>query len=317
MSETTTSAVELSMSRQPDAVLKEAEKAASQLMELVKKRSLFKKIGPNEHLFVEAWETIGHFYQCHARITRLEYREFGDDHGFEAAADLVHIPSGKVLSSAVALCMTDEQDWKEKPKYSWESGERELVGTDPVSHSARAAMAQTRARSRAFRSVFDVIAVLAGYNPTPAEEMPTDQPRGKRKVEQPRARSGVVVTKPQLDRLFAMAKQYGWSTDELDMLLREFNYDSAKKIERKNYDAICNRVQTRDKPDGSKDQPKSWRLGYSIPDQARVVQWLKKAHSCTEEPNVEAFLKKFDGGPSDVLAEVKRWEGTKQGNLGA
>jgi hypothetical protein len=49
--------------------------------------------------------------------------------------------------------MDDESKWSDKPLYQLRS------------------MAQTRAQAKALRGVLAWVAVLAGYNPTPAEEM--------------------------------------------------------------------------------------------------------------------------------------------------
>jgi hypothetical protein len=61
--------------------------------------------------------------------------------------------TGRIIGSSEGMCMSDEQNWRGKPSYALRS------------------MAQTRTAGKALRSLFAHIAVLAGYSPTPAEEM--------------------------------------------------------------------------------------------------------------------------------------------------
>jgi hypothetical protein len=60
-----------------------------------------------------------------------------------------------MISSAEASCLRDEPNWRTKPEYQLKS------------------MAQTRASAKALRNVLAWVVVLAGYKPTPAEEMPS------------------------------------------------------------------------------------------------------------------------------------------------
>src|SRR6185437_14382005 len=62
-----------------------------------------------------------------------------------------------VISSAEAMCLNDEPNWKSKPMFQLKS------------------MAQTRACAKALRNVLAWVVVLAGYAPTPAEEMDSSQ----------------------------------------------------------------------------------------------------------------------------------------------
>lgn len=133
---------ELTMTRTPGVVLAEAEQAAAALMKLVDSRELFKQIGKTKHLYVEAWETVGHFYRCHARIVETVPITLGNDHGWKARAELVHMDTGQVLGCAEALCMTDEDDWRERPVYEWVDNKKRQVGVAPVPQYARCNMAQ-------------------------------------------------------------------------------------------------------------------------------------------------------------------------------
>jgi hypothetical protein len=83
----------------------------------------------------------------------LEYDVEGFD--WEACVD-IRTPGGVVVGRAEAMCSRTEAQW--------------AIKHDPAVRS----MAETRAESRAFRRAVGWIVNIAGYNPTPAEEMPPD-----------------------------------------------------------------------------------------------------------------------------------------------
>lgn len=74
-------------------------------------------------------------------------------HDWEARVE-IKTAAGVVVGAAEALCSRGEPSWAERP--------------DPAVKS----MAETRAESRAYRRAIGWIVSMAGYNPTPAEEMP-------------------------------------------------------------------------------------------------------------------------------------------------
>lgn len=141
------------MARKPQAVLAEAKVAAEALVGVVRQGKLARKFGgEREHLFYEAWQTVGKFYGITAKVISSGYVEFGTAQGFEAKAVAVN-RDGMEISSAESLCLSDEPNWRNKPLFQLKS------------------MAQTRACSKALRNVLAWVVVLAGYAATPAEEM--------------------------------------------------------------------------------------------------------------------------------------------------
>jgi len=82
----------------------------------------------------------------------IDYDVEGQD--WEATVE-VKTAGGVVIGRAAGMCSRAESSWMPKP--------------DPALRS----MAETRAASRAFRAALGWIVAIAGYNPTPAEEMPT------------------------------------------------------------------------------------------------------------------------------------------------
>jgi hypothetical protein len=79
-----------------------------------------------------------------------------DGHDWEACVE-VKTAAGIVVGRAEAMVSRAESTWATR--------------SDPANRS----MAETRAESRAFRRAIGWIVAIAGYNPTPAEEMPPHQ----------------------------------------------------------------------------------------------------------------------------------------------
>ena len=143
----------LSVQRAPDVVLEEAAKAAKALKEVIESKPKKVTFGGKTYLQFEDWQTIARFYGVTAVGRSTKYVEFEDVKGFEASADALLVATNTVISSADAMCLNDEPNWKNKPFYQLRS------------------MAQTRACAKALRNVLAWVVVLAGYQPTPAEEM--------------------------------------------------------------------------------------------------------------------------------------------------
>jgi len=79
-----------------------------------------------------------------------------DDGSYEATVELIRASDGAVIGRGSAICGMDESTWASRPRY------------------ARRSMAITRATGKAFRLGYSWIITLAGYAPTPAEEMTDD-----------------------------------------------------------------------------------------------------------------------------------------------
>lgn len=96
------------------------------------------------------------------KVARTTHAMVEGRRGFMATAEVVHVASGNVIGQATARCERTEPSKKLDPDNSL------------------ASMAQTRAVSKALRGILGFIVHLAGYEPTPAEEMgdlPDDQRR--------------------------------------------------------------------------------------------------------------------------------------------
>ena len=147
----------LAIQRAPNVVLEEATRAAKALQAIIEAKPRKIVLNGKTYLQFEDWQTLGRFYGVTAVARSTKYVEFGEGknviRGFEASADALLVGPDQVISAAEALCLDDETNWSHKPLYQLKS------------------MAQTRACAKALRNVLAWVVVLAGYAPTPAEEM--------------------------------------------------------------------------------------------------------------------------------------------------
>jgi hypothetical protein len=131
----------------PEVALAGAQKAAKALLQVVsQKRQIV--INGKRYLTFEDWQTIGRFYGVTVGVASTTKGE----NGYEARA-LVYNAGGTVISAAEAICTREERNWQSRDEYALKS------------------MAQTRACAKALRNVLAWVAVLAGFEGTPAEEI--------------------------------------------------------------------------------------------------------------------------------------------------
>ena len=190
------------MANAPEAVLLEAQKAATALKDVISRKPRPVMMGDEQYLEFEDWQTLGRFYGITAGEEQApEFVQLGEVSGFKATA--VALYRGDVISRATAYCLDDEEKWGTRPKYVyayvcrsggtsvddpgrdeivWEKNpfkegkkrpkkERVRDGDEKVPLFQLSSMAQTRANAKVLRNVLSWVAVLAGYRPTPAEEM--------------------------------------------------------------------------------------------------------------------------------------------------
>ena len=185
--------------REPEEVLAEATKAAIALKRVVSMKKDPVIFNNEQYLEREDWGTVAKFYGCTAKSVSTNYVEFGNVRGFEAVAVVVDRNMNEI-GRAESMCLSDETNWGEVPIYEWQDilddkgkkiwdatlrrgkggykAKRVQVGTSPKPLFQLRSMAQTRAEAKALKGVFSWVVVLAGYQPTPAEEM-TGNERGR------------------------------------------------------------------------------------------------------------------------------------------
>lgn len=147
----------------PRDVVEAASRHAVVLKDVLKERELYKIIGKKAHVLVEGWTLLGSMVGVYAIVEWT--RRLEDPEGWEARA-VARTRSGDVVGAAEAQCTRAENMWSFEP--IGKNG-RKLEARDDY---ALRSMAQTRAVSKALRGPLGFIVHLAGYQVTPAEEMP-------------------------------------------------------------------------------------------------------------------------------------------------
>jgi len=138
--------------RNTDRVLQDAKSAAKSLKQVLQNKPKPVIINKEQYLEFEDWQTLGQFYGYTVKTGNAEPVEIEGVKGAKANADL-YDRNGIIVGGAEAYCLRDEKNWGDKPWFQL------------------ASMAQTRAGAKAFRNRLSWVAVLAGFKPTPAEEM--------------------------------------------------------------------------------------------------------------------------------------------------
>lgn len=142
----------------PHDVIVQATAVAKELAKIVKDNHLSKTIQNRDYVVVEGWSTMGAMLGVLPREVPELFKMF-EDGSCEATVELIRISDGAVIGRASAYVGVDEKD--RYGKLTW--------GSRPI--YARRSMAVTRATGKAYRLGFSWIMGLAGYAPTPAEEM--------------------------------------------------------------------------------------------------------------------------------------------------
>jgi len=135
----------------PAEVVSRASEIATALAKVIKDKRLAVPISGKDYVRVEGWTTLGTMLGVVPREVRADRLEDGS---YEAEVELVRVSDGMVVGRGSAICGMDEKRWSNADAY------------------ARRSMAITRAAGKAYRLAFSWIMVLAGYESTPAEEMP-------------------------------------------------------------------------------------------------------------------------------------------------
>ena len=150
----------------PAEVIRRATETATALSEVLRSQKLLVTIGKRDHVKIEGWTLLGSMLGVFpVEDGEAEPIEVNGVAGFKATVKAV-TRDGAEVGRATAYCMRDEPNWKGRDTF------------------ALASMAQTRAASKALRMVLGFVVSLAGFDPTPAEEMPRDKPADVR-VEGP------------------------------------------------------------------------------------------------------------------------------------
>jgi len=137
---------------EPSAKLVQAKKYAGELKNLIKENNLAVQIAKKEYVLCEGWTALGGLLGVFANTDYCSRRDDKESITYDARVFL-QTTDGRIIATAESVCSSNEKNWKNRDEYAIKS------------------MAQTRATAKACRLAFSWIMVLAGYEPTPAEEM--------------------------------------------------------------------------------------------------------------------------------------------------
>jgi hypothetical protein len=247
----------LIMQRTPEQIIDEAMRAAKAIHQVVENSSRkLLIIDGQKYLWYEHWQTLGRFYGVtvgSAADIPSRPIEIRNACGYEATAEAILVSTGAVIGRADGMCLDNEYKWVDKPDFQLRS------------------MAQTRACAKALRNILAWVVVLAGYEPTPAEEMEGQRDRpAQHHVEAPRRRSEMPaqptreqhveaprreqsrpapsssrnvdtrrISDGQINRLFAIARDAGYSKHDLRDYIMRLGFDTEREITRDRYQQIC------------------------------------------------------------------------------
>lgn len=172
---------------------------ANELKRIIQTQGLSVQVQGKPHVKVEGWQALGLLCSITAVVTDTEPVEGG----FLATVEARRTTDGMVVGRAQALCTSDEKrgPWKGADRY------------------ALLSMAQTRATSKALKQAVGPLMALAGYQTTPAEEMPVETVTT--------GRQAAFTPKPRADVVRDLAVKKGLGLDEIVGLLERHAHSSA------------------------------------------------------------------------------------------
>jgi hypothetical protein len=135
----------------PTQNLQMGQKAAKALMDFAKQGGAVIQLQGKNYLKAEGWLFLARAFGLTVRVAKVE-KLIDQPLTFQAVAEVIN-SKGEVIGQGVGFCGRDEKSWAKRPVY------------------ALASMAQTRATSKALRGLLSWVAVLAGCEPTPGEEI--------------------------------------------------------------------------------------------------------------------------------------------------
>lgn len=135
----------------PAEMIDLARNQAKVLCDLIEKQKLYSLISGKKYVRVEGWVPLA---RMNGVIPREISNDFGSDGRYVARVQLVRMDTGTVITEASGECGGKEEPfWQKRAPY------------------ARRSMAATRATGKACRLAYSWIVALAGFEPTPAEEI--------------------------------------------------------------------------------------------------------------------------------------------------
>jgi hypothetical protein len=136
----------------PELALARIVKIADELSRTIRAQKLAVPIAGGEHVLVEGWTLLGTLLGVYPVL--VWSRKLDD--GWEARVEARTL-DGRIVGAAESECLRNERRWAKADDYAIRS------------------MAATRATSKALRQPLGFVMSLAGFDVTPAEELPADE----------------------------------------------------------------------------------------------------------------------------------------------
>jgi len=133
----------------------EMQVMAKVLKEYIVKNNLYVNIVGKNYVEVEGWQFAGGLMGLFPRVVKVENVSKGDEeYKWLAQVEIINNVNDRVVATGFAVCSNQEGKKKNFDEY------------------AVLSMAQTRAIGKAYLNLIGWVIKLAGYEPTPAEDMP-------------------------------------------------------------------------------------------------------------------------------------------------
>lgn len=194
----------------PAALVQGAREMAGALADVIERQKLATVIQGRKHVNVEGWTTLAIMLGVVAR----EVQTTEQDGIYTAVVELIRMNDGACISRASAEC-GDESPWNKRARY------------------ARRSMAQTRATGKACRLAFSWIMALAGYEPTPAEEMPDTR----------QSDDDLLISSAQHKMLEARISELGLNREGVKTwIIRRFCVDHFQGLQKSQFSELLNQL---------------------------------------------------------------------------
>ena len=169
---------------------------ANQLKQVIERQKLYVVINGKKYVVVEGWTTLGALLGLFPVVENVERINSAGNEIKYLATVAVTTQNGQILGRAFGLCSSKEKTRKK------------TGGIVDKWHDeyAIASMAQTRATSKVFRLIGSWIMKLAGYEPTPAEEIEPVVDADYQVEDSKKLKETKKITDAQRRKLFVLMK---------------------------------------------------------------------------------------------------------------
>lgn len=149
-------AVPMVFNHDPIKAIEEAQAIISAMSNKCQGDKFIANIQGKKYPKVEWWTTVGAVKGLFPYLVSNVRLDREDELIYEARVEIRNVLNQQAITSAEAVCSSKESRWRGRDEYAIKS------------------MAQTRATAKAYRIGLSFLAVMAGLEPTPAEEVPSE-----------------------------------------------------------------------------------------------------------------------------------------------